>query len=415
MRVLEIEIFGRGGLTHYVWNLARELGRRGVEVTIATAAEYELDDKVSSLPPSVSIERVMSRGAFRLRGRLPYRTLRMLKGVEFFTDAATILALVRRTNPDLVHVHCTNSIVVWLLLWLRLTRRPIVYTVHDVTPHERSIVDKPLYRTIYALSDHLIAHSDEDRRRLLAEFRLCPEMISVIPHGEYSFFDDASPLESTGDRGRAAARGRMGIDAGAPVALFFGFIREYKGLDILLDAWPAVLAACPEARLVVAGDPARLADAERERLEAQAKSLGAVTELGYIPFDRVPEFFVLADVLVLPYRRISQSGVLFLSFAQGVPVVATRVGAFPEVIRDGENGILVAPERPAELAEALARVLADAPLRARLAEAGARTARELFSWETIAGRTLSLFGRLVGAARGAGTRSGWVPGEEGRE
>lgn len=392
MTVLEIEVFGRGGLTHYVYNLARELGARGVDTVIATAADYELEREAQRLPSNVRIEKTFSLLANRLRGRLPYRVLRSMKGVEFFGDVIRTVRLARRLRPDVIHVHCTNAIVVWLMAALRPLRIPVVYTAHDVTPHERIPFERATMARIHALADHLVVHSDEDRRRLAAEFGEGGDRVSVIPHGDYGFFDRDAVRP-----GREAARAALGLDPDAEVALFFGFIREYKGLDLLLDAWGKVADARPGARLVVAGDPARLTAARLQELRAQADSLGVLHRFAYIPFDEVAGYFVAADVLVLPYRKISQSGVLLLALSMGVPVVATRVGAFPEVITDGETGMLVEPGDRDALSATLTRALGDAPLRARLAEAGRRRVEETYSWTTIAGHTQALFDALTGA------------------
>ena len=395
MKILEIEIFGRGGLTHYVYNLSRELGARGHETVIATAGDYELDAHVRDLPPGVRVERVFSRLAGRMRGRLPYRVVRAFKGFEFVGDAFSVTALVRRFQPDVIHVHCTNAIILWLMQLLKPHRRPIVYTAHDVTPHERFKLERPIYRRIYALADHIIAHSQVDRERLAAEFGLDEVRVSVVPHGNYAFF---LPGENALDR--AGARRELGLGADDEVALFFGFIREYKGLDVLLEAWPDLSSARPRARLVVAGDPARMEAPRARELEARAAALGAVHHFRYIPFDAVGTYFAAADVLVLPYRTISQSGVLLLALSLGVPVIATRVGAFPEVIRDGENGMLVDPGSVPQLRSALLRILGDPDLRRRLAEAGKRTAKRDYSWGAIAGRTEQVFTDLVGGRVG---------------
>ncbi len=127
---------------------------------------------------------------------------------------------------------------------------------------------------------------------------------------------------------------------------------------------PAVAEARPAARLVVAGDPVRLGRERRGELESWAERLGAVHRFGYVPFADVGRYFAAADVLVMPYRHISQSGVLYLALSLGVPVVATRVGALPEMLRDGDSALLVPPESPGDLARALIRLLGDAGLRA---------------------------------------------------
>ena len=301
-----------------------------------------------------------------------------------------------------MHLHCTNQIALAYLILLRLTGVPVAVTAHVVTAHERTRVQDAVHRRIHRLSPLIIAHSEFDRTRLIEEFAIDPGRVIVIAHGEYGFFGhDAAPVEPE------AARRQLGLDPGDEVALFFGYIREYKGLDVLLDAWPAVAKARPGARLVVAGDPVRLDAARRDALLAAATRVGAVHRFGYVPFSEVTGYFAAADVLVLPYRHVSQSGVLFLALAHGLPVVATRVGALPEVLRDGESGLLVPPESPGALAEALVRLFGDADLRRRLA-AGGRAVAARHAWPAIAERTES----GLGGTRRAGPPAGRSAGPE---
>jgi len=392
VKVLQVEIFGRGGLTHYVYNLSRALAEKGVEVTVATAADYELDERTASLPPGVHIEKVMSRLGWRLRGRLPYRLLRFLKGLEFIWDAVAVRRLADRFQPDIVHIHCTNAIIIWLMGIVRGGHRNMVFTAHDIVPPEKQPIHRPIYRWIYRLAGRIIVHSELDRRRLQREFAVEPDRMCVVPHGDYSFFETPRTTWD-GD----AARQALGISPDAEVALFFGFIREYKGLDSLMDVWPEVAAERPKAKLVVAGDPARLSSVRFQEFRRQAISLGAVHHFRYIPFDDVPKYFAAADILALPYREISQSGVLLLAMSVGLPVVATRVGAFPEVIEDGTSGILVTPNSPSELRDAIVRALEDPELRRRLAEGAQSRVLNAYSWEQVAKHTIGLFEELCGS------------------
>jgi glycosyltransferase involved in cell wall biosynthesis len=388
LRILEVETFGRGGLIHYVYNLSCALADRGLDVTLVTAAAYELEGRV--LPPRVRLVKAIARLTHRLRASLPRRALGWAVKVEAVADAVNVAVLARRARPDVVHLHCTNQIALAYLILLRLTGIPVAVTAHVVTAHERTRVQDAVHRGIHRLSQLIIAHSEFDRRRLIDEVGIDPGRVTVIAHGEYGFFGTgADPVQPD------AARRRLGLEPGDEVALFFGYIREYKGLDVLLDAWPAVAAARPAARLVVAGDPVRLDVARRATLLAAATRVGAVHRFGYVPFSEVTGYLAAADVLVLPYRHVSQSGVLFLALAHGLPVVATRVGALPEVLSDGDSGLLVPPDAPGALAEAVARVLGDRDLRRRLA-AGGRAVAARHAWPAIAERTVSVLEELVG-------------------
>lgn len=387
MRILEIETFGRGGLTHYTYNLAGALADRGHEVTLLTTAAYELDGR--SLPPNLSVVKAIARLPSGRPSSLPPRLLRLARRAEAVLDAVSVAAFARRLRPDVIHFHSTNSSAVAFLSLLRLLGIPVAATAHVVTPHEPIRFQHALYSRVHALPELMVAHSDFDRRRLLEEFAVDPKRVVVIPHGEYGFFERGSDITD-----RRAAKRSLGLEPEEEVALFFGYIREYKGLDVLLECWPAVVDACPGARLVIAGDPGRLSDARSSELQAWASRVGAVHHFEYVPFSEVARYFSSADALVMPYRHISQSGVLYLALSLGVPVVATEVGALPEVLRDGKSALLVPPDSPDELADALIRLLGDRELRDRLARGGLQIAEE-HSWPSIAERTERALERLV--------------------
>jgi len=387
MRILEIETFGRGGLIHYAYNLSCALAERGHEVTLLTTAAYELEGR--SLPTNVRIVKTIGRWTRRMGGAWPRFAKTFARRVEAIFDACAVALLARRLQPDVIHLHCTNSISLVYLFLLRRLRLSLVATAHVVTPHEPISFQDGIYRRIHRIGDLVIAHSEFDRQRLLDEFAVDPSRVTVIPHGEYGFFERLGEAPD-----REAARRSFGFETGDEVALFFGYIREYKGLDLLFEAWDQVVKSRPRARLLVAGDPVQLEPARRQELEAWADRLGALHRLEYIPFSAVPRYFAAADLLVMPYRHISQSGVLFLALSLGVPVLATRVGALPEMLQDGESALLVPPESPTALAQSLVRALGDPALRDLLAAGGRRVAEE-HSWFSIAEQTESAFARLL--------------------
>jgi len=170
-----------------------------------------------------------------------------------------------------------------------------------------------------------------------------------------------------------------------------GLLRPYKGLEILLDAWPMVRTAIPNAQLLVAGrvlgDPDGAARLERMAGEGS----GVIADLRFTPTEEFVGAMVRADVVVLPYRRIDQSGVLFAALALGRPLVATRVGGFAEVIEQHGAGLVVPPEDPAALAAALIEVLRDPARREAMAAASRAAADGPFSWDAIAAATERIY------------------------
>ena len=173
------------------------------------------------------------------------------------------------------------------------------------------------------------------------------------------------------------------------MALFFGYVRRYKGLDLLLEAWRRVRALRP-ATLVVAGefyeDPA-----PSRRL---AEAAGGVQLLErYLPDEEVEAVFRAADVAVLPYRSATQSGVTHVAYALDTPVITTRVGGLAETVREGETGLVVPPEDPESLARAIVRFFAEG--RSEKLRAGIASLKREHSWEALAARTVELVDELA--------------------
>jgi glycosyltransferase involved in cell wall biosynthesis len=250
---------------------------------------------------------------------------------------------------------------------LRRGATRVVFDCHNVLPHERRLVDGVLTRWMVRIPDAFIVHAEAVRGTLIA---LRPEAhVVVTPLPLAHDFPDGP--------GRDAARARLGLDPASAVLLFFGFVRRYKGLDVALEA----LEHLPETtRLLVVGehyeDPApyrRLAERSGERVKFVPS---------FVPRDEVGVYFDACDLVVLPYRRATQSGVVPLAMRFRRPVVSTRVGGLAEHVREGENGFLVAPEDPDALAVAIERAL-DPSHRARLAE-GVEAARLRLSWDRLA-------------------------------
>jgi glycosyltransferase involved in cell wall biosynthesis len=212
------------------------------------------------------------------------------------------------------------------------------------------------------------------RTALVDQLGVEPAHVHVIPHGALTAYRDVEPTPPD-------------VPADVPLVAMLGLLRPYKGLDLLLDAWPAVRAAIPDAHLLVAGrvlgDPGGAA-----RLERMAgEDSGVISDLRFTPTEEFVGAMLRADVVVLPYRRIDQSGVLFAALALGRPLVATRVGGFAEVVEQHGAGVVVPPDDPAALAEALIAVLRDPMRRAAMAAASRAAADGPFSWDAIAAAT----------------------------
>lgn len=293
-----------------------------------------------------------------------------------------------RHAPDLVLLKywmpflapCFGTVTRWIK---RRTDARVVYVCDNVIPHERTPLDLPLTRYALAPGDGFVVMSASVRDDLL---RVRPDaQWRLVHHPIYDVFGTRTS--------KSAARGELGLPAG-PLALFFGYVRPYKGLDLLLRALPIIREQIP-LRVLVAG----------EFYEGQARYRRLVAELGvadavrfdadYIAQDRVATYFSAADVIVLPYRTATQSGIIQVAYHLDTPVICTDVGGLGEIVREGETGLLVPPDDPAALARAVIRYYTEQleePLRA-----GVVGAKRDYTWEPLIAAIEEL-----GGARGAG-------------
>jgi glycosyltransferase involved in cell wall biosynthesis len=303
------------------------------------------------------------------------------KGVSHLASMARLLRALRRARPDVIHVQ-------WLLFpaadrfFLAALRKiaPLVLTVHDTNPFNANPAARVQALGAIAIMrafDRLIVHTAQGAERLAAH-GVAQARVSVIAHGLLHRPEPAPPPPAT--------------DGPRLAFLQFGLVKPYKGVDVLIRA-VAQLAPAQRARCAIAvvGRP----EMDVGPLEALARELGVADairfDFRFVPDDELARLMREAAVLLFPYREIEASGVLMSALAWGRPVVASRIGLFAEIIADGRHGLLVPPDDPAALAAALARLVEDPALVARMAREVGTLAATIPSWSEIAARTLEVY------------------------
>ncbi|MBX5468691.1 MAG: glycosyltransferase family 4 protein [Thermoleophilaceae bacterium] len=340
----------------YCAGLAGGLHEEGAEVTLlsrAHAEEFGGDEAARR----DYVER-HAHGARRIE--LPGR----VRDAGALVPMARIARSLRDWRPDFVHLQDSvpND---WRLVWAAGARpRRYALTVHDPVTHpgtRRRPLKEQVQRLLVLGAGVVFVHAESARDQLLDVWAPRAPVV-VVPHGVEEV--EQRPLPER------------------PTVLFFGILHPHKGLDVLLEAMPAVWERVPQARLVVAGagplpDHPVLEDAR------------VTVERGHVPDAELPRLFGDATCVALPYRAASQSGVGSLARRFARPIVATRVGGLPELVTPG-GGRLVAPEDPTALAAALAEVLGDPRLAGEMSAKTARAAGEA-SWRNVARLTLSAY------------------------
>lgn len=383
--------------------LCRALAAAGCDVELVTAPFV-----YHPWPPAEGYAR---REAFAGGAGAAGPTLRLLRRLRRAADYPfawrRLVRELERRPPDVVHLQWS--------LWPAIERRALrrlraagvawVETVHNAKPHggERSFL--PAGSAPWAEADAWVALSAATAATLAAEHPGLAAKVRLIPPGidAPSEVPPAAPGRLAVAGPRAAARVRLGLDAAAPVALFLGLIRPYKGLDLLLEAFAGVLRRLPEARLVVAGLP-------RPSFRPYARQIARLglgervgTDLRYLPQNVMDDYLAAADLVVLPYRGASQSAVLGAALARDRPVVASAAGGLPEMLPEVAAEMLVPPGDVAALERAMSRLLGDRAGAAELGRQAGRAARERFSWARSAAATVELYRELTGAADRAAT------------
>lgn len=248
----------------------------------------------------------------------------------------------------------------------------IITIVDNLLPHEPRPGDRIFTDRQFRYCNGAITQSGTVSRQFRDRFPAIPE--TMIPHPVYEHFGEE--LE------RVEARRIVGETGEHPLLLFFGFVRKYKGLDLLLEAMPAILDRVPAARLLVVGEYFE----DREQYQQIISRLGigdAVRTVDrYVPNEEVATWFSAADLLVLPYRSATNSGIVQIGYNFAVPSVVTNVGSLAEVVVDEKTGYVIEQAGPEEIAVAVAKGLD--PATNRRLSANIVEERKKYSWAAFA-------------------------------
>ena len=362
----------RGGLASIMEIMARTFASRGHDVGIKTfTVQYPSflfpgkSQTVSALPPAdLHIKRCVNTVD-------PFNWWRVGRAI-------------RRERPDFVLMkYWTPFMAPCFGTIARLARgnghTRTICQIDNVEPHEHHLVDRPFNRYFLSSIDGFIYMSEQVHEELKA-YTSAPALFS--PHPLFENFGAAVA--------RDEACRRLGLDPAQRYALFFGLIRDYKGLDILLDAWARFRR--PGHRLIVAGEfyPAR--EPYLNRIADNGLQDEVLLHDRFIPDDDVKYYFSAADFVVQPYKTATQSGVTQIAYQFCVPMVVTAVGGLPEIVPDGRVGY-VCPPTAEGVAAAMDRMYEGDALK-RFRE-NCVEERRRFSWEEMCSRVTELYGLVA--------------------
>lgn len=366
----------RGGLASIMEIMARTFQRRGDEVDIKTfTLQY----------PSL-----LFPGESQTVATPPPADLRICRCVNTMNPLNWVRVgrRIRRERPDFVLMkYWTPFMAPCFGTIARIARgnghTKVLCQIDNVEPHERHLTDKPFNRYYLHSVDGFVYMSEQVHSELRA-YSDAPALFS--PH----------PLfENFGERvERSEACVRLGLDPANRYVLFFGLIRDYKGLDLLLDAWAQLRRAgrTEGRRLIVAGEFYTAREPYLNRIADNGLQDEVLFHDRFIPDDDVKYYFSAADFVVQPYKTATQSGVTQIAYQFCVPMVVTKVGGLAEIVPDGRVGYVCEPT-PEGVAGAIERMYEGDTLQ-RFRE-NCVEERRRFSWEEMCSRITELYGLVA--------------------
>ena len=326
------------------------------------------------------------------------RLSKLLRVLKYYVK---LISYTAKAKPKIFHILWNNKFELFdrtiLMLYYKLFGKRIVFTAHNVNAGKRdlndSFVNRLTLKIQYTLADHILVHSERMKQELTADFDMAESKVSVIPFGINNTVPNTGLASSDAKRA-------LGVSEHQNTLLFFGNIAPYKGLEYLIPALAELRKDGGDYQLIIAGRPKGCEPHWKEmqqRME-QCGIRGCVIEkIEYIPDEQVELYFKAADLLVLPYNHIFQSGVLFLGYSFGLPAVVTAVGSMPEEVVAGRTGLVCRAKDAQDLAKAIATYFASdlfKQLATRRRDIQAY-ANERYSWAKVGEITKRIYSGLI--------------------
>jgi D-inositol-3-phosphate glycosyltransferase len=388
---LNIALLTGGGDKPYALGMAAALTSVGIHVDFIGSDDLSVPELLGN--PRVKF--------LNLRGDQRPEVTPIAKAKRVLNYYLRLTRYAFTAKPRLFHILWNNKFQLLdrtvLMIYYRLLGKKIVFTAHNVNAGKRDRNDSWLNRISlkaqYTLSDNIFVHTQGMKSEMMCEFDIPERKISIIPFG----INNTVPNTSLSS---AAAKRQLGISSDEKTLLFFGNIAPYKGLEYLIAAFGKLLTKDRSYRLVIAGNP-KGSDSywNQIRRTIASSSIGdrIIQKIEYVPDEETELYFKAADVLILPYAHVFQSGVLFLGYSFGLPAIAADVGSLKEEIVEGETGFVFKLQDSSDLAskiEAYFKSELFHNLDVRRPEIK-KYATERYSWSTIAAVTTAVYSRVL--------------------
>lgn len=293
---------------------------------------------------------------------------------------------IKHSKCDVVHYQFfRRKEEVLFFKFLKWRGVKLIVTAHNVLPHENSKIDYLLKSIVYQNANAIIVHSGFIKDKLIQNFSQDPKKINVIPHGNFDIYLPLTDMTSE------EARSSLSLDMSDDVLLFFGFIRPYKGVDLLLKAFEKAAEKDLNLKLIIAGSEQEVKKSLFTEINENKFNDRILPFLSYIPNEDIVKYFKAADIVVLPYNDIDHSGIIHLAYSFGKAVLGTNVGDFKEVIINDKSGKVLNGKSPAELSETITEMFKDKDKLYEMGRYAKLLSETKYSWHDISRQTIQLY------------------------
>ena len=316
---------------------------------------------------------------------------RYFKTIEHIVNMFQFVRIVKSEKPDVIHFQWSQLPFIDRFYLNKLKKiSPLIYTIHNTTPLHG---EKPLFYFMQKTSsiflsyfNYFIVHTSYSRKIAIKNYSINKNNINVVPHGQLNYYFE-NKIDS-----KKATLNKYNISNDEKVILFFGNISEYEGVDVLIKAYDMLSpSVVKNTRLLIVGRPSINVFSLQNLISSSKIKNNIIFDPRFVSEDEVSQIFNICTVIAMPYRHIDQSGVLMTVLTYGKPIVASNLGGFKEIIKDGKHGKLVEPGNPQDLADALKEVLKNRDLTNEMGKSVKKLSMNWPNWKEIANQTIEVY------------------------
>jgi len=371
-KVAIIDTLGAHGGAFHLYTFGQSIGliNNGVDVSLYTNNDTS-NPKISGVK------------FFTFYKNIFKSKFRVISGIKWIIGTIFSVFHARFSGISIFHFHIfyTNILVLFNLLFVKILFGKVVLTVHDVSSFSNSSNSSIIGKLVYKLTDRIMTHNEFSKSEIINMNANLSSCISIVPHGNYTPFINVQ-------YDKEKSKEQLGIPNNRRILLFFGMIKKVKGLEILLSALKGVIKRNPDVLLVIAGKPWENDFSNYQKIiDKNNLSEYILLHTKFIDQEDVEHYYCASDLVVLPYKKNYQSGVLMMTLSYERPALVSDLPPLKEIISDNENGFLFKTENVSDLTTRINSILSDEVLMEKVRIKGIELISTKYDWGEIGRQT----------------------------